>query len=75
MPEAPGLTGNVRAGSPACKAGRSQAYPSELEKATESIDAGTCRLCTLARGSDNLLAKRQRSASLLFMLSLSPASS
>lgn len=58
MPEAPGVTGSVRAGSLACKAGRSQAYPLELEKATESsIDAGTCRLCTLARGSDNLLAK------------------
>lgn len=68
---ASGMTGSVRAGSLTCKAGRSQAYPSELEKATEAIGAGTCRLCTLARGSDKPqpgqalpLAKRQRSAAL-----------
>lgn len=45
------MTGTVRAGSLACKAGGSQAYPSVLEKAAETAGAGTCRPCTLARGS------------------------
>lgn len=67
------MNGIVRAGSLACKAGGSQAYPSVLEKAAETAGAGTCRPCTLAKGSDNHredrtlpLAKRQGSASLPF---------
>jgi hypothetical protein len=47
------MIGIVRGGSLACKAGGSQVYPSVLEKALETAGAGTCRPCTLARGSDN----------------------
>lgn len=64
------MIGTVRAGSLACKAGGSQAYPSALEKAAETAGAGACRPWTLARGSDSHredrtlpLAKRQGSAS------------
>lgn len=45
------MIGIVRAGSLACKAGGSQAYPSVLEKAAETAGAGTCRPWILARGS------------------------